>query len=204
MIKGLLTSALERVLAQLLSLDVESSLLLAPLSGKIIAVNFQPINQTVFFCPTEHSIQLVDEFHGTVDTYIEGPISAMALMTLNMSGMRSLFTEDLKISGDLAVGRNFQQLFKQIDPDIEERLSHYTGDVAAHQLGNVVRWNYHYKRDTLKTLQLNVTEFLQDETQDTPSEPEVEVFLKQVDDLRSDLDRMVLRTIRLQNKFKEK
>ena len=121
-----------------------------------------------------------------------------------MSGMRSLFTGDVKISGDLAVGRNFQQLFKQLDPDIEERLSHYTGDVAAHQLGNVVRWSYHYKRDALKTLQLNVTEFLQDETQDTPSEPEVEVFLKQVDDLRSDLDRIVLRTIRLQNKFKAK
>jgi len=204
MIKGLLTSALERVLAQLLSLDVESSLLLAPLSGKIIAVNLQPINQTVFFCPTDHSIQLVNEFNGDVDTYIEGPISTMALMTLNMSGMRSLFTGDVKISGDLAVGRNFQQLFKQLDPDIEERLSHYTGDVAAHQLGNVVRWSYHYKRDALKTLQLNVTEFLQDETQDTPSEPEVEVFLKQVDDLRSDLDRIVLRTIRLQNKFKEK
>ena len=118
--------------------------------------------------------------------------------------MWSIFTGDVKISGDMAVGRDFQRLFKQLDPDFEERLSYYTGDVAAHQLGSVVRRSYHYKRDALKTLQLNVTEFLQDEAQDTPSGPEVDVFFKQVDDLRSGLDRMVLRINRLQSKFKEK
>ena len=49
MIKALLTGVLERLLAQLLSLDVDIGVLLAPLSGKVIAVHFQPINQTVFF-----------------------------------------------------------------------------------------------------------------------------------------------------------
>jgi Uncharacterized protein conserved in bacteria len=68
----------------------------------------------------------------------------------------------------------------------------------------VARSSFRYKRDALKTLQLNITEFLQDETQDTPSGPEVDVFFKQVDDLRSDFDRLVLRVNRLQGKFKEK
>jgi ubiquinone biosynthesis protein UbiJ len=204
MIKALLTDVLERLLAQLLSLDVDVAVLLAPLSGKVIAVNFQPINQTVFFCPTTQSIQLLGDFQGVVDTHIEGSLPAMALMALNTHAMRSIFTGDVKISGDMVVGRDFQRLFKQLDPDFEERLSYYTGDVAAHQLGSVVRRSYHYKRDALKTLQLNVTEFLQDEAQDTPSGPEVDVFFKQVDDLRSGLDRMVLRINRLQSKFKEK
>ncbi|MBT3506669.1 MAG: sterol-binding protein, partial [Methylococcales bacterium] len=77
MIKALLTDVLERLLAQLLSLDVDVAVLLAPLSGKVIAVNFQPINQTVFFCPTTQSIQLLGDFQGVVDTHIEGSLPAM-------------------------------------------------------------------------------------------------------------------------------
>ena len=204
MIKALLTDILERLLTQLLSLDRDVAELLAPLSGKVIAVNFQPINQTIFFCPTDQAIQLIGDYYGDVDTHIEGSVTTMALMAFNTTSMRSIFTGDLKISGDMAVGRNFQRFFKQLDPDFEERLSQYTGDVAAHQLGNVVRSSFRYKRDALKTLQLNITEFLQDETQDTPSGPEVDVFFKQVDELRSDFDRLVLRVNRLQGKFKEK
>ena len=204
MIKALLTDLLERLLAQLLSLDGDVAELLAPLSGKVIAVNFQPINQTIFFCPTDQGIQLIGDYYGDVDTHIEGSVTTMALMAFNTTSMRTIFTGDLKISGDMAVGRNFQRFFKQLDPDFEERLSQYTGDIAAHQLGNVARSSFRYKRDALKTLQLNITEFLQDETQDTPSGPEVDVFFKQVDDLRSDFDRLVLRVNRLQGKFKEK
>jgi ubiquinone biosynthesis accessory factor UbiJ len=204
MIKALLTDILERLLTQLLSLDRDVAELLVPLSGKVIAVNFQPIDQTIFFCPTDQGIQLVGDYYGDVDTHIEGSVTTMALMTFNTTSMRSIFTGDLKISGDMAVGRNFQRFFKQLDPDFEERLSQYTGDIAAHQLGNVVRSSFRYKRDALKTLQLNMTEFLQDETQDTPSGPEVDVFFKQVDDLRSDFDRLVLRVNRLQGKVKEK
>lgn len=204
MIKALLTDILERLLTQLLSLDRDVAELLAPLSGKVIAVNFQPINQTIFFCPTDQDIQLIGDYYGDVDTHIEGSVTTMALMAFNTTSMRSIFTGDLKISGDMAVGRNFQRFFKQLDPDFEERLSQYTGDVAAHQLGNIVRSSFRYKRDALKTLQLNITEFLQDETQDTPSGPEVDVFFKQVDELRSDFDRLVLRVNRLQGKFKEK
>jgi len=37
-----------------------------------------------------------------------------------------------------------------------------------------------------------------------PHTGEVDVFFKQVDDLRSDFDRLVLRVNRLQGKFKEK
>jgi Uncharacterized protein conserved in bacteria len=136
MIKALLTDLLERLLAQLLSLDGDVAELLAPLSGKVIAVNFQPINQTIFFCPTDQGIQLIGDYYGDVDTHIEGSVTTMALMAFNTTSMRSIFTGDLKISGDMAVGRNFQRFFKQLDPDFEERLSQYTGDIAAHQLGN--------------------------------------------------------------------
>jgi ubiquinone biosynthesis protein UbiJ len=111
--------------------------------------------------------------------------------------MRSIFSGDIKIEGDMDVGRKFQALFEQLDPDFEEALSNYTGDVIAHKTGQVFRSGHDWGQETLRTLQLNTSEFLQDETRDLPAQPEIDIFFKHVDELRSDADRLDARIVRL-------
>ncbi len=43
-----------------------------------------------------------------------------------------------------------------------------------------------WHEETLRTLQLNVAEFLQEETRDLPANAEVEIFYKQVTELERD------------------
>lgn len=53
-------------------------------------------------------------------------------------------------------------------------------------LKKILDWH----NETLKTLQLNLAEFLQEETRDLPARSEVELFNSQVEKLNSDVKKL--------------
>lgn len=196
-IKPLIISALETALNQYLSLDEDVSLFLQPLAGKVIAINIQPFNETFYLCPAKDKIQLIDQYLPEVDATISGSLSALGLMGLSSTPMRSIFSGVVKIEGNTHVAEKFQQLFAKLDIDLEEKLSHYTGDIIAHQLGNIFRSSQNWAVDAIETFKLNSKEFLQEETRDLPAGPEADIFYHQVDEIRSDFDRLSARIERL-------
>ncbi len=204
MLKPLLISALETALNQYLSLDEDVSLFLAPLAGKVIAVKVLPFNETVYLCPTETNIQILDQYINQPDTIISGSPTALGLMSLSATPMHSVFTGKVHIEGDMDTGRHFQALFDKLDIDMEEKLSHYTGDIVAHQIGRFFRNSSDWSQESIETFKLNLTEFLQEETRDLPSRPEIDIFFQQVDRLRSDYDRLNARLDRLNQILAEK
>ncbi len=197
-IKPILISAFETALNHYLDLDEDLPLFLQPLAGKVIAVTILPFNATLYLCPTTHSIQVIDHYPGEVDTTLRGSLTALGLMGLSATPARALFSGEVSIEGDLSIGHKFQELFKQLDIDLEERLAHYTGDVIAHKVGHLFRSANQWQQQTLTTLKLNATEFLQDETQDLPPAPEVNIFYQQIDHLKEDFDRLDARIQRLE------
>ncbi len=198
-IKPILTDILETALNQYLTLDEDVELLLAPLAGKVIAVHLEPLNETLYLCPTRDKIQILEHFQGEVDTQISGSLSALGLMGLDASSIRSIFNGELNIEGDTCTGEIFQQLFKKLDIDLEEKLSHFTGDIIAHKIGNLFRSADNWTQQSLETFRLNTEEFLQEETRELPAKPEVAIFFQQVEELRSDFDRLEARIERLQS-----
>lgn len=203
MITTLILNAFESALNKYLRLDEEVDLFLQPLAGKIIAVTLIPSNQTFYLCPTTHNIQIIDFYEGQVDTTLTGSIAALGLMGLSSTPARAFFSGEVNIEGDLTVGHQFQEVFKQLDIDLEEHLSHYAGDIVAHKVGQFFRTTHQWHQDNVNSLQLNIREFLQDETQDLPPAPEVNLLTEQVDQLKEDFDRLDARIVRLNNKLKE-
>lgn len=193
LIKPLLTSALETALNQYLSLDEDVSLFLQPLAGKVIAVVITPFNDSLYLCPTQDSIQCLENFVGDVDTTLTGSLFALGLMGLSSSPMNSIYKGEVEITGDMEVGKQFQQLFNQLDIDVEEKISQVTGDIIAHKLGNLFRVSKQWTEESAETFKLNASEFLQEETQDLPALPEIELFYTQVDELRMRYDRLEAR-----------
>ena len=89
-IKPILAGVLETALNQYLTLDEDVSLFLAPLAGKVIAVTIEPFDETLYLCPTESGIQILESYPGEVDTKISGSLTALGLMGLDSaSSMRS-------------------------------------------------------------------------------------------------------------------
>jgi ubiquinone biosynthesis protein UbiJ len=198
-IKPLLIGALEAALNQYISLDQDSGFFLTPLAGKVIAVNIQPFDETIYLCPTTESIQIMDQFPDQPDTRLTGSVWALGLMGLSSKPMRSIFSGEVKIEGDMDTGRKFQELFAKLDIDLEEKLSHYTGDIIAHKIGRFFRAGQSWGKDSVETFRLNAAEFLQEETRDLPAGPEVDIYYAQVDQLRTDFDRLQSRIERLEN-----
>ena len=198
-IKPLLMSALETALNKYLALDQNSGVFLAPLTGKVIAVTITPFNETIYLCPTADSIQLLDQFPDQPDTRLTGSVFAFGLMGLNSKPMRSIFSGEVKIEGDMNTGRKFQELFAKLDINLEKQLARYTGDSIAHNISQFFRTGQEWSKESIETCRLNASEFLQEETRDLPARPEVDIFYAQVDELRTDFDRLQSRIERLEN-----
>ncbi|MDD1629307.1 MAG: SCP2 sterol-binding domain-containing protein [Methylococcaceae bacterium] len=199
-IKPLLMSALETALNKFLALDRNSSNFLAPLAGKIIAVNISTFNETIYLCPTNNSIQLLDYSPDQPHTQLSGSVFALGLMGLSSKPMRSIFSGEVKIEGDMNTGRKFQELFAKLDINLEQQLARFTGDTIAHNISQFFRAGQNWSKESIETFRLNASEFLQEETRDLPAGPEVDIFYRQIDELRTDFDRLQSRIERLENK----
>ncbi|NOY62884.1 MAG: hypothetical protein GXP10_07015 [Gammaproteobacteria bacterium] len=103
----------------------------------------------------------------------------------------------VEIRGDSELGQRFQAILNAIDVDWEEQLSKVTGDVVAHQLGNMARGVNQWLTETADSVAQDVGEYLQEESRDLPHPSQVAQFVADVDQIRMDVDRLDARISRL-------
>jgi ubiquinone biosynthesis protein UbiJ len=202
--KTLLIAALETAINRYLALDENHNVLLYPLIGKTIAVHIEPFNETLYFCPSADSIQILDQITGEADTTITGSAWALGLMGVSAKPMRSVFTGDIRIEGNIHIGKQFQDIFKHLDVNLETLLSQYTGQEMASRMTGLFRAGRDWGKTSIETFKLNTAEFLQEETRDLPAQAELDHFLQQVDDVRNDYDRLVAHVERLSQSLTKK
>lgn len=198
-IKPLLIGVLETALNQFLALDDHLEQYLTPIAGKVIAVHITPFNEILYLAPTHDRIQLLENYAGEVDATLSGSLSALGLMGLSATPMRSLFKGEVKIEGDTQLAHKFQRLFEKLDINLQAKLARYTGDSVAQRLTGFLRGSRDWTQHTLTSFRLNLEEFLQEETRDLPAKAEAELLFQNIDNCRSDADRLLARIERLQN-----
>ena len=197
---SIVLAGLEITLNRYLSMDPDTLSRLAALSGKIFAVELRGLGVALTMAPHAGGIQLLGDFRGKPDTVISG--TPLSLARTGYGGDRgALFAGDVEIRGDVTLGQRFESILREIDIDWEEQLSRLVGDVAAHQVGNVVRDTMTWGAKGIDTLSRDVSEYLQEESRQLPQRDEVEVFLAAVDKLRDDAERLEARVKRLQSRL---
>ena len=197
-IKPLLMGALETALNQYLALAVNRDELLIGLYGKTIAITVQPFNETLYLCPTHDAIQLLSDTVKPADTHLTGSLFAFGMMGLSAKPMRSILSGEVTIEGDMRTGQKLQELLAKLELDIEPKLAQLTGAAAAKRLVSMFHTSRAWSEDTLESLRLDLSEFLQEETRDLPAAGEIDIFYRQVDTLRTDYDRLQSRIERLE------
>ncbi|OAI14850.1 sterol-binding protein [Methylomonas koyamae] len=196
-LKPLLISALEAALARYLALDSHSAEYLAPMAGKVIELRIDTFGSSLFLCPGSDSIRILDSYPEPADATLSGSLSALGLMGLSATPMRSLFKGEVRLAGDVQLARKFQRLFEKLDIDLQGKLARVAGDRMAHRLGDIVRGGKRWTGQSLRTFRLNLEEFLQEETRELPAKAEAELLFRAIDDCRSDCDRLAARLDRL-------
>ena len=149
------------------------------------------------FTVVDEALRLSMRSDESADVTISGPPASLARVAAsggNDAGARGA----VELTGDPALMRDFQQLLALATPDWEEELSRVVGDVAAHQIGNLVRSMVGWGREAAATLGRDATEYLQEENRTLPTRYEIEEFLDAVDRVRADLDRAEARLAALE------
>ncbi len=186
----------EKVINSALRYDPATRLKLARLSGKILAVHITaPVAFTLYVMPLEQELELMSHWDGEVDTQLSG--SLMALLQLSTTEIHNLKYSGVTAMGDLALLADLQQLLKNLEIDWEDMLSQFTGDIIGHQTAQVIRAKFGWAKDRAQTAARLGKEFLTEEYQALVSNPELEDFYQQVDELRLAVDRAAARVEKL-------
>ncbi len=167
------------------------------LAGKVIALELEGLAVKLWFLPQPERLTVAADYHGEADIQIRAPAASLMGAALRREDTPP---RGMQISGDAETAQVFSRLLKNADLDWEELLSHYIGDVAAHQIGNAVRGFRRWSRDAAGRLGRDLTEYLQYESRNLPPRREVEAFLAGVDRVRDDAERLEARLKRAAQK----
>ena len=193
-------ASLEIALNRCLALDPETLSRLEAMTGRVIAVELRGLGITLYMAPHGGGIQLLRDYGGTADAVISG--APLSLARVGLGEERGLlFAGAVEISGDVSLGQSFEAVLREIDIDWEEQLSRFVGDVAAHQVGNLVRDTLDWGTKSMDSLSRDMTEYLQEESRHLPQRDEVNEFLAAVDVLRDDTERLEARVKRLRGRL---
>lgn len=171
--------------------------LAAELDGKVIAVRVRNTALAMYFVIAGDQVSLRLDPPGEPDVAISSSLFALASLAAR-GGETALRDGSIELTGDLYTAQAFQRLLSYGRPDLEEELSTIIGDAAAHSLGDVARNIGRWAQGARQTMQQNVGEYLQEESQAVPSRYEVDSFRQNVNMLRDDVDRLEARIRRLE------
>ena len=191
-----LAATLETALNLYLQQDPEALRRCGVLQGKVVALDITGLGVSLYFLPGPDGIQVVSQYEGEADTRLRGSPLGLARMSLG-SRDDTLFEGAVELSGDTETGQELQDILAGTDWDWEEQLARLTGDIVAHQIGNVARRAGQLLGSSRETVERDLSEYLQEESLLLPCRAEVQRFLAGVDFLRADTDRLSARVERL-------
>jgi ubiquinone biosynthesis protein UbiJ len=181
---------LENVLNRGLPRSPRARELCLELSGKSLAIEVRDITR-VRLSSTGSTLALSVSEAPAEATLSGGPLALLGL--LGSSSQQLLQRGDVIVGGDTQLAQSFRELLTLLRPDPEEELSLFVGDVPAHQLARLARSGLAFGRKAAATAVTNAAEYLGHERAELVPRAEGEQFLRGVDAVREDVDRLQAR-----------
>ncbi len=188
--QNILLSAQETILNHYLNLDPEAKEHLSRLSGKVVKIEWGHFNYYWLF--KSDSICLSKDYQGAVDLILRG--SALDFIRIAfIKKDTALTTIPLQIFGDMEFAKQFKDLFSNLEIDWEEQLAKLLGDTIAYPISYLFKEITRWAKQSVESLSQNMTNYLQTELNYLVSEPELQIFFSDIDDLRDDSERLEAR-----------
>ena len=185
--------ALNVALAQ----DPETHAKLTAFNQRSIAIEISDLNKTIQVAVKQDKLLLSLAGEQSADLTITG--KALTLAKLG-SDPDSLFSADIDIHGDVQFAKQLRDLLDGFDFDWEQQLARITGDALAYPIAHGIRQLHSWVKNSQQSMQLNVAEYLREESQILPDQSPIKEYLSDIDTLRADADRLSARISRLTGK----
>jgi len=192
-----LTSALkpiELALNAALNQDPESKAKLDQFESRCIAINIKDFDQTISMSVRQRQLYLSTKPENTIDLTITG--NALTLAKLG-SNPESLFSAQIDINGDVQFAKQLRDLLDGFDFDWEAQLAKITGDTLSYPIAHGIKKVALWAKDSHQSMQQNIAEYLREESRLLPDKSEIKAYIRDIDTLRADFDRLEARINRL-------
>jgi ubiquinone biosynthesis protein UbiJ len=185
---------LDRAVARAMADSPRATSLIAALRGRRLALE---VSGTPFSTVVESTGRTLKALRSLpadarADARIVGaPLSLLALT--GADGEAVIQRGDVRIEGDAEIAQQFRELGRLLRPDLEAVMARVLGRSGAHLALRGMRAAVGWTRTAAWTSLRNVAEYLAHESGDLVSRPESEHYLRGVDQLREQLDRIEAR-----------
>lgn len=192
--RDLTFESIETAVNGLLNLDPSAKQKLTRFYGKCVAIELRGTGVSFFFL-IEHdgALQVLSRYEDEPDCRISGSPLDLMRASDKSQGPAQLFAGHVEMSGDTELGHRFSEALGSLEVDWEEHLSHYTGDIAAHELGRFARKAFNSSRESAAMFQQHISEYVTEEARLVPHRYEADAFLNDIDQLRDDVERLEAR-----------
>lgn len=197
-LENMLVAGFETAFNAWMSADPDALMRLNPLVGRIINMYVRDMDLTLTLVPTDSGMHVLRAYQDKPDTQISATLATFFTLASKPSRRKTLLASgQLRIRGNLLVAARFSRWLAGHQADWEALLAGLIGDIAAHAVhGRSSQWS-EWVGTTIKALEQDLVEYLQEESRQLPVDWEVEDWLSKVDTLRHDADRLQARMKRL-------
>lgn len=192
----MIATQLQNLLNRNIAQSSAAKVLCVRLNGKRLRLQLTGLPFALTLLADTEGVRLSTDTDSPVDARISGTL--LGLFNLANSQTPAASGGSVQIEGDAEVAQKFSELLKAARPDLEEELARIVGDVTAHHIGNTTRHILDFMRRGRDTFLQNAGEYLSEESRDVPSRTEAEEFLRDVDRLRDDVERLDARLAALE------
>jgi ubiquinone biosynthesis accessory factor UbiJ len=182
---------LDRAVARAMTDSPRATELIKRLQGRRLAITISGTPWTTVIESTGRSLKARPDAPADAPadaTIIGAPLSLLALAGSEAQAV--IQRGDVQICGDAEIAQQFRELGGLLKPDIEAGMAHFLGGSGAHLAMRGMRAASRWTRSAAWTSVQNLAEYLAHESRDLVSRPEAEHFLRGVDTLREQLDRL--------------
>lgn len=194
-------AVLEDMLNKALDLDPATRLQLNQHIGRSILVNVQFPHLSILVFLDEGKVRLTPaEDHLSHEANATVTASGFDLIKQALNKEQVISQSGLQIEGDVFFLHELQKISHQIDIDWEFGLSQFVGDISASQIGQGVRSLFDFAKQAANAFLNNSSQFLREDAQILPKKWQVDDYIEEVQELRSDIERLEARIILLQQR----
>lgn len=196
-------AALEVALNRALALSPHSKTALSQLEDCVFALHCTAPEVVVYLHPGAQGVRLTGAHVGPVTTRIKGVAADFTELATSRDPTATLINGGLELEGDSAPLIELQRIVAALDVDWEAPLVEALGDVAGHQLAQLLRHTFAWGKQAAASLTRQLEEFIHEEARLTPPRLEVEDFYRDLGELVLRVDRLQSRTERLSQRLQQ-
>lgn len=196
-------AALEAAANAALGLDPAAGRALAELEGKCFALECSSPAFNVYLLPGQAGLRLQGWHDGPVTTRVRGAASDFSELASADDPAATLINGNLQLEGDSAALIRLQEIIAGLELDWEAPLVEVLGDVAGHQLAELLRGGLATGQRASRSLRRQLQEYIHEEGRLAPSRLELEDFYRDLQALQQRVERLQSRIARLRRRMQE-